>query len=840
LSTAEIRALADAFTDPVSARHVLEDAGIPARRHPPWHGSPEQFWRELNTLLHAGVVADGRTRLLAAALSHYPANPVFAAGLAAEEASRPGVGRVRPSTALLPPLPSRFVPRGRDLAALRDLLVDRRGGPVVGVVGMGGAGKSTLARSLVHDVGVREAFGDGIVWVEVNPNPDLAQVVAEVLRAFGDTRPVLDLVAAGRWLRTLLAGARCLVVLDDVWHVDVLDALPVPAGVRLLVTTRTREALYTDSAYRVLGPAGTDTAREVLAAYAAWRVERLPPAAEVVLERCGGLPLALALAGSLIAHEWRWREVADALDAGDLDSLVGRFEDGYRYRNLLAALDASVRLLPGQYADRFRELAVFKGRGPVPTQVVVRLWQATAGMTACQSGDLLRRFSGLSLVRLEGERRTVSTHDLLFDYARVTLPEGRVAELHAVLVADLLGRWGGLSERLPRLRDVEVFDDVDRYGSSALVAHLLAAGRRDTLDELLAVEWPAGPGRADNVWYTVHENLGRTGDYLTAIRAVRRDAQSLPASNIAESLSRQITCALILGSLTSIAGNIPPVLLMRLVDEGVWPPARALAYAQSNPNTRDRARALAGLAPYLPDDQRGPVLVQALEAVTSIDDPYFRAEALAGLAPHLPDDQRGTVLAQALEAATAIDRTDSRVDALVGLARYLPADLLAQALEAATAIDNSYRRAEALAGLVPHLPDDQRGTVLAQALETVTTASAYFDSADRLDALVGLAPHLPDDQRGTVLAQALEAATAGRFSPVDWTKVLAGLAPLLSDDQRGTVLAQALDAATTSAWNSNSLVDALVGLAPHLSVDQLAQALEAATAITGKHRMRDL
>jgi GTPase SAR1 family protein len=35
---------------------------------------------------------------------------------------------------------------------------------VVGVVGMGGAGKSTLAASLVHDPSVVEAFPDGIVW----------------------------------------------------------------------------------------------------------------------------------------------------------------------------------------------------------------------------------------------------------------------------------------------------------------------------------------------------------------------------------------------------------------------------------------------------------------------------------------------------------------------------------------------------------------------------------------------------------------------------------------------------------------------------------------------------
>jgi hypothetical protein len=98
----------------------------------------------------------------------------------------------------------------------------------------------------------------------------------------------------------------------------------------------------------------------------------------------------------------------------------------------------------------------------------------------------------------------------------------------------------------------------------------------------------------------------------------------------------------------------------------------------------DRARALVGLAPYLPSD----LLAQALEAATAINNSYPRAEALTGLVPYLPADQRGPVLARALDAATAVDRPEDR--------------------------------AKALAGLVPLLPADRRGPVLAQALENAS------------------------------------------------------------------------------------------------------------------------
>ncbi len=97
-----------------------------------------------------------------------------------------------------------------------------------------------------------------------------------------------------------------------------------------------------------------------------------------------------------------------------------------------------------------------------------------------------------------------------------------------------------------------------------------------------------------------------------------------------------------------------------------------------------RARALTGLAPHLPPDQRPAVLVQAFTAATAIPDDSDRARALAGLAPQRPLD----LLAQAFTAAAtgAVAADSDRARALTGLAPHLPPDLLAQALTAATAI----------------------------------------------------------------------------------------------------------------------------------------------------------
>jgi hypothetical protein len=75
----EIRALAETYCTPLSAVQLLERAGLRRGAQPGFTGltTPLQFWREVNAALGSGVLADGRTRILAAAREDYPANPTF-------------------------------------------------------------------------------------------------------------------------------------------------------------------------------------------------------------------------------------------------------------------------------------------------------------------------------------------------------------------------------------------------------------------------------------------------------------------------------------------------------------------------------------------------------------------------------------------------------------------------------------------------------------------------------------------------------------------------------------------------------------------------------------------
>lgn len=86
LSDREVSELAKVFHRPASATLLLADAGIPPARQPSRHGeTAEEFWLEVAELVEAGIVADGRARILAAAARRFPGNDVFQRGLPAPD-----------------------------------------------------------------------------------------------------------------------------------------------------------------------------------------------------------------------------------------------------------------------------------------------------------------------------------------------------------------------------------------------------------------------------------------------------------------------------------------------------------------------------------------------------------------------------------------------------------------------------------------------------------------------------------------------------------------------------------------------------------------------------------
>jgi hypothetical protein len=168
----------------------------------------------------------------------------------------------------------------------------------IGLHGMGGIGKTVLAIDLVNDDEVRGTFPDGVFWLTLGQSIEPLRLQGELAGYIsGDAKAYATADEARDQLRQLLDGKSCLLVLDDLWRPQ--DAEPfdvLGSRSRLLVTTRDAGLLVAFGARELpLDVLSEELALELLASWSGRARAILPAAAGEIAERCGYLPLALAL-----------------------------------------------------------------------------------------------------------------------------------------------------------------------------------------------------------------------------------------------------------------------------------------------------------------------------------------------------------------------------------------------------------------------------------------------------------------------------------------------------------------------------------------------------------------
>lgn len=155
-----------------------------------------------------------------------------------------------------PVLPSTYVQRVPLMERVAQDLVNPTRSPsaIHCLVGMGGVGKSLLASSVVRDDRVRSSFRDGIFWVTVGRDQSNIALLLEHLARVHAAAPTdtpyhcphrfdgAEEVA--RHLSAVLSknGSRSLLVLDDVWNVEVVNTFK-RTGFHVLMTTRQRAVI---------------------------------------------------------------------------------------------------------------------------------------------------------------------------------------------------------------------------------------------------------------------------------------------------------------------------------------------------------------------------------------------------------------------------------------------------------------------------------------------------------------------------------------------------------------------------------------------------------------------
>jgi DNA-binding SARP family transcriptional activator/tetratricopeptide (TPR) repeat protein len=245
---------------------------------------------------------------------------------------------------------------------------DRAGTVVITAIGgMAGVGKTALAIHWAHEVADR--FPDGQLYVNLRGfDPSGTPVPpAEAIRGLLDGLQVpaasipADLEAQARLYRSLLAGKRMLVVLDNAREAgQVRPLLPGSPGCLVVVTSRNQMTgmIAAEGARPLtLGVLTEPESRELLARQlGAQRVGREPGAAGKLIGLCANLPLALSIVAARAAAQPYFPLAAltdelqdadsrfDALDAGEATSSVGAVFS-WSYRQLSAPAARMFRLL---------------------------------------------------------------------------------------------------------------------------------------------------------------------------------------------------------------------------------------------------------------------------------------------------------------------------------------------------------------------------------------------------------------------------------------------------------------------------------------------------------------
>ncbi|MFF9571608.1 BTAD domain-containing putative transcriptional regulator [Streptomyces sp. NPDC014685] len=266
---------------------------------------------------------------------------------------------------LLPAGPSLFVGREGEVDEARRLLGAEQPGPsMLLVTGAAGVGKTAFAVRTGHLLAAR--FPDGQLHADLRGFGDEPAepytVLGTFLRALGISGGAVpaELTDRVHLYRTLLAGQRTLVVLDNAAGVQqVSDLLPSGVGCAAIITSRTTmaELCCRRLPLGVLDSGtGLDLLREMLGRD---RTDAESGPARAIVDTCGGLPLAVWVAGARLAARpgWPLAKVARALadEQRKLDELaVGhiavRASLELTYQQMTAATQHALRmiaLLPG-------------------------------------------------------------------------------------------------------------------------------------------------------------------------------------------------------------------------------------------------------------------------------------------------------------------------------------------------------------------------------------------------------------------------------------------------------------------------------------------------------------
>lgn len=319
---------------------------------------------------------------------------------------------------------------------------------VISVVGMGGLGKTTLAKKVYDNQVVMQHF-DCFAWITVpqfyKMEDVLRMMIKQFYKASKEYTPegvdTMDQESLIRKSREYLQQKRYVVVFDDVWNVDfwgvIEHALPDnDKGGRIMITTRIKDVadFCKKSCFvhvHYLQPLPPNKAW-TLFCRKAFQFDQLEGKCPTELEglslnivkKCEGLPLAIVSIGGLLSTKAKvvseWRKL--------YNSLSSELESNPHLSSLTRILSLSYHHLPYYLKSCVLYFGIFPEDYSISCERLVRLWIAegfvrvTKGKTLEEVAEgyltelINRSLVQVSKVHIGGKARRCRVHDLLREF----------------------------------------------------------------------------------------------------------------------------------------------------------------------------------------------------------------------------------------------------------------------------------------------------------------------------------------------------------------------------------------------------------------------------------------
>ncbi|GLT58609.1 hypothetical protein SLA2020_314860 [Shorea laevis] len=316
----------------------------------------------------------------------------------------------------------------------------------IAVTGMGGVGKTTIRKN-VHNQLLNESKFNKVIWVKVSKDFDIIVQQKKKFHILKFQRKIasslkLEQEPEGQENETKLAGliseklreGNSVLILDDVWQLFCLEDVGIPIldgnnGCKLVLTTRLQDVARAMECKVI--PVNPLPLEEALALFLKkvgsdvlldGRIKGdIKPFLEQILQKCGGVPLAIvtvakSMRGKMLARHWK--------------SALSEFS---KFESIVDCLKFSYECLEPQCQECFLYCALYPEDAEIKKEKLIEYWieegliykeGKTREAMNWKGHDIVDKLVDNCLLELaRGSEYRVSMHDLVREMALEISPQ---------------------------------------------------------------------------------------------------------------------------------------------------------------------------------------------------------------------------------------------------------------------------------------------------------------------------------------------------------------------------------------------------------------------------------